>query len=272
MESAADQLIVFVTTYGLRIIGAIVILILGRIAAGVGRKMIRSVLEKSKTDPAVTSFIASLFYFLILTFAVLAALAKFGIQTASFVAILGAAGFAIGFALQGSLSNFAAGVLILVLRPFKAGDFIIAAGESGTVKEISLFTTVLATPDNVKIMIPNGTLYGDIIKNVSAYDTRRVDLVVGIGYGDDIQKAYDVLTALLGQDERILSDPAPKVAVSELADCSVNFVVRPWVNKEDYWPVKFDLTRKIKEAFDENGIEIPFPQQVVHMISEGAAT
>lgn len=270
MESADNQLVFYVTTYGLKIVGAVVILILGRIAAGVGRRIVRKMLEKSKADISIISFFGSLTYFLILTFTILAALAKFGIQTASFVAVLGAAGFAIGFALQGSLGNFAAGVLILVLRPFKAGDFIMGAGEAGVVKEIQLFTTVLATPDNVKIMIPNGKLFGDTIKNVSAYDTRRIDLVIGIGYSSDIQKAYDVLMDLLKDDSRILPDPAPQVAVSELADSSVNFVVRPWVKGGDYWSVRFDLTRNIKEAFDKNGIEIPFPQQVVHMISEGS--
>jgi len=268
MENAANQLIVFVTMYGLKIIGAILILIIGRIAAGIGRKIVTKTLEKSKTDPAVISFVGSLTYFLILTFAVLAALAKFGIQTASFVAVLGAAGFAIGFALQGSLANFAAGVLILVLRPFKIGDYIDSAGVAGTVKDIQLFTTVLATPDNIKILVPNGKIFGDVIKNVSAYDTRRVDLVIGIGYTSDIQKAYDIMMNLIKEDSRILSDPATQIAVSELADSSVNFVLRPWVKKEDYWNVKFDLTRKIKETFDENGIEIPFPQQVVHMISQ----
>ncbi len=268
MESAANQLVVFVTTYGVKVIGAVLILVLGRIAAGVGRRIVRKMLEKSKAEPSIISFFASLTYFLILTFAVLAALAKFGIQTASFVAILGAAGFAIGFALQGSLANFAAGVLILVLRPFKTGDFIIGAGESGIVKEIQLFTTVLATPDNVKIMVPNGKLFGDTIKNVSAYDTRRIDLVIGIGYSSDMQKAYDVIMELIKGDSRILPDPAPQVAVSELADSSVNFVVRPWVKREDYWSVRFDLVRNIKEAFDKNGIEIPFPQRMVHMISE----
>jgi small conductance mechanosensitive channel len=268
MENAANQLMVFVTMYGLKIIGAILILIIGRIAAGIGRKIVTKTLEKSKTDPAVISFVGSLTYFLILTFAVLAALAKFGIQTASFVAVLGAAGFAIGFALQGSLANFAAGVLILVLRPFKIGDYIDSAGVAGTVKDIQLFTTVLATPDNIKIMVPNGKIFGDVIKNISAYDTRRVDLVIGIGYTSDIQKAYDIMMNLVKEDSRILSDPATQIAVSELADSSVNFVLRPWVNKEDYWNVKFDLTRKIKETFDENGIEIPFPQQAIHMISQ----
>jgi small conductance mechanosensitive channel len=270
MDNVTGQLTLFVTTYGIKIIGAIIILILGRIAAGIGRKFVKKVLEKSKTDPAVVSFVGSMIYFLILIFAVLAALAKFGIQTASFVAILGAAGFAIGFALQGSLANFAAGVLILVLRPFKVGNFIDGAGVAGTVKEIQLFTTILATPDNIKIMVPNGKLFGDTIKNFSGFDTRRVDLVIGIGYSSDIQKAYDVLMNLIKEDTRILSAPPTNIAVSELADSSVNFVVRPWVKRQDYWGVKFDLTRKIKEAFDENGIEIPFPQQVVHMRSKAA--
>jgi len=261
-----NQLMVLVTTYGLKIVGAIVILIVGRIAAGVGRKIVRRIMEKAKTEPSVISFVGSLTYILILTFAVLAALAKFGIQTASFVAVLGAAGFAVGFALQGSLANFAAGVLILVLRPYRVGDFIDAAGVAGNVKDIQLFTTILATPDNIKIMVPNGKIFGDVIKNVSGYDTRRVDLVIGIGYSSDIQKAHEVLTKIIKDESRILSDPAPQIAVSELADSSVNFVVRPWVKAGDYWNVRFDLTRNIKETFDESGIEIPFPQRVVHMM------
>ncbi len=264
MQPALDQLTIFITTYGLQIIGAIIILILGRIAAGIGRSICRRVLEKTKTDTAIISFVGSLAYVIILVFAVLAALAKFGIQTTSFVAVLGAAGFAIGFALQGSLANFAAGVLILVLRPFRVGDYIEGAGVAGTVKDIELFTTIISTVDNVKIIVPNGKLFGDVIKNVSGYDTRRVDLVIGIGYGSSIQKAYEVVKKILDDDERVLSDPAPQIAVSELADSSVNLVVRPWVKSGDYWDTKFDLTRKIKEAFDENGIEIPFPQVVMH--------
>jgi len=271
METYNEQLMIFVTTYGIKIIGAIIILILGRIVAGIGRKLVSRMLEKSQTDPSIIAFVGSLTYFLILIFAILAALAKFGIQTASFVAIIGAAGFAVGFALQGSLANFAAGVLILVLRPYKVGDWIDSAGVAGSVREIQLFTTILASGDNIKIMVPNGKIFGDVIKNVSGYDTRRVDLVMGIGYSSDIQTAYDVMMNQIKGDDRILSDPAPQIAVAELADSSVNFVVRPWVKKEDYWSVKFDLTRKIKEAFDENGIEIPFPQQVVHMLPESAA-
>lgn len=207
----------------------------------------------------------ALFQILILLLIILAALATFGIQTTSFVAVLGAAGFAIGFALQGSLSNFAAGVLILVFRPYKVGDYIEAAGVAGAVKEIRLFNTVLATLDNIKIIVPNSKIYGDVIKNIWAYDTRRVDLVFGISYDSPIQKAIEIIMNLIKEDDRILSDPEPMVAVSELADSSVNFVVRPWVKSEDYWPVFFDLTRKVKESFDENGIEIPFPQRVVHM-------
>jgi len=271
MENVGNQLMMFVTTYGIKIIGAIVILILGRIAAGIGRNLSHRALNKAKADPSIVSFVGGLIYFAVLTFAVLAALAKFGIQTASFVAVLGAAGFAVGFALQGSLSNFAAGVLILVLRPFRVGDYIMGAGEAGTVKEIQLFTTVLSTPDNIKIMIPNSKLFGDVIKNVSAFDTRRIDLVIGIGYSSDIQKTFDILTNLVKTDTRVLPDPPPQIALSELADSSVNFVVRPWVKKEDYWAVRFDLTRQIKEAFDENGIEIPFPQRTVHMVSESGA-
>ena len=267
MENVTNQLVAFVTTYGLQIIGAIIILIVGRIVAGIGRRIVVKILEKAKTDSAIISFVGSMVFFLVLTFAILAALAKFGIQTASFVAILGAAGFAIGFALQGSLANFAAGVLILVLRPFRVGDLIEGAGQFGTVKDIQLFTTILATPDNIKVMVPNGKLFGDIIRNISGYDTRRVDLVIGIGYTSDIQKAHDVMMNVIKEDSRVLTDPATQIAVSELGDSSVNFVVRPWVKKEDYWGVKFDLTRKIKEAFDENGIEIPFPQRVIHTVS-----
>ena len=265
MANVSDQLLIFITTYGIQIIGAILILVLGRIAAGIGRKIVKRLLEKAKTEPAIVSFVGSLTYILILIFAVLATLAKFGIQTASFVAIIGAAGLAIGFALQGSLSNFAAGILILVLRPFRVDDYIMGAGVAGTVKRIQLFITELATPDNIKLMVPNSKLFGDVIKNVTAYDTRRVDLVIGIGYSSDIQKAYDVMMDIITKDSRILSDPPPQIAVSELADSSVNFVVRPWVKKEDYWPVKFDLTRNIKEAFDKNNIEIPFQQQDVHL-------
>jgi len=265
--SIVDRLIGFATAYGLKVIGAILILVIGRILAGVARRMVKKVLNRYNVDSTVVKFAGSLVYALVLVFTVVAALSKFGVETASFIAVLGAAGFAVGFALQGSLANFAAGVLILIFRPYKVGDYIDAAGVAGTVKEIKLFTTYLATPDNVKIMVPNGMVYGNIIRNYSAHDLRRVDLMVGISYGASIQKAMEVLTDLITDDQRILPDPAPQIAVSEMADSSINLVVRPWVKKDDYWPVKFDLTRKIKESFDAHQIEIPFPQRVVHMAS-----
>jgi small conductance mechanosensitive channel len=265
MDTFSGTLVVFVTTYGLKVIGAIIILVVGLVVARLARRFVTKVMKKAEREQALISFAGSFTYILILTFAVLAALAKFGIQTASFVAVLGAAGFAVGFALQGSLANFAAGILILVFRPYKVGDYIDAAGVAGTVQDIQVFNTVLATPDNVKIIVPNGKIYGDVIKNISAFDTRRVDFVFGIGYGSSIQQAHEIITAILNEESRILPEPAPQIAVSELADSSVNLVVRPWVKKEDYWGVKCDVTRRVKEAFDENGIEIPFPQTTVHM-------
>lgn len=270
MENVMENLMTFATNYGLKIIGAIIILIAGRIVAGIVRNVFTKLLRKTKTDEAIIAFVRRLVYILIMIFAVIAALAKFGVETTSFVAVMGAAGFAIGFALQGSLSNFAAGVMVLVFKPFRVGDYVDAAGTAGTVKEIRLFNTILATPDNIKVIVPNGKIYGDVIKNITAYETRRVDFVIGIGYTSSIQKAHDIVLDILKKDERVLDDPAPQIAVSELADSSVNFVVRPWVKKEHYWDVKFDVTRKIKEAFDEAGIEIPFPQRTVHMASESA--
>ena len=194
----------------------------------------------------------------------MSALGNFGVETASLVAVLGAAGFAVGFALQGSLSNFAAGVMLLVFRPFRIGDFVDAAGVSGVVRELRLFTTVLTTPDNIRVIVPNGKIFGDTIKNFTAEDLRRVDMVVGIGYGSPIDKAKRLMAELLAADPRVLKDPAPQIAVAELADSSVNLVVRPWCKKEDYWDLKFDFTHKVKESFDAQGIEIPFPQHVVH--------
>lgn len=270
MEQKLQELTTLGVRYGLQVVGAILILIGGWIAAGIVRRIVRRVMTKANVDVSLTGFVAKLAHILILVFTVVAALGKFGVETASFVAVLGAAGFAVGFALQGSLSNFASGIMILVFRPFTVGDFVDAAGVAGSVKEIRLFNTVLATPDNVKILVPNGKMYGDIIKNFSAFDTRRVDLLVGIGYASSIGKATEVLTGLIAADSRILRDPEHMIAVSELADSSVNLVVRVWVKKEDYWGVKFDLTHKIKESFDANDVEIPFPQRVVHMIGQTA--
>jgi len=259
-----QKLIDVAVDYGISILGAVAVLIVGRILAGFARKMVRKALSRTDVDQAIVSFLGSLAYYAVIIFAVIAALKKFGIETASLVAVLGAAGFAVGFALQGSLSNFAAGIMLLVFRPYKIGDVIDAAGVIGKVSEMKLFTTVVYTPDNIKIIIPNSKLFGDTIKNITAEDTRRVDMVVGIGYDSDIPKAMKIMQDLLDADPRVLKDPAPQIAVSELADCSVNFVVRPWAATGDYWGVKFDFNEAVKKAFDAEGIEIPFPQMVVH--------
>ena len=250
---------------GLKIVGAVAIFFLGRIVAAALRKSIKKVMTNRSVDPSLTGFVASLAYFAVIAFTVVAVVGQFGVQTASFVAIFGAAGFAVGMALQGTLANFASGVMLLLFRPFKTGDFIDAAGIMGSVKDIQIFSTTLATPDNVLITVPNGKLYGDIIKNFNGYDTRRVDMTMGIGYDSDINKAMEIIRGLLKNDSRIMSDPEPLVAVAELADSSVNMVVRPWVKGSDYWAVFFDFHKNCKEAFDASGIEIPFPQTVVHM-------
>ncbi len=266
-----DATLPLVTTYGLRILGAVLILLAGRIGAGLVSRLVRTALVRAKSDPALVGFVNSLVYYGVLTFAVVAALSSFGIQTASFVAVLGAAGLAVGLALQGSLSNFAAGVLILVFRPFRIGDLVEVSGHKGTVQEIGIFTTTLHSLDNQKIIVPNADIMGTTIVNVNANPVRRVDLTAGIAYHDDIGRAKEVLEGLLANHPKVLDDPAPTVEVAELGDSSVNFVVRPWVKTEDYWDVYFQLTRSIKEAFDRAGISIPFPQRDVHLYrAEGA--
>ena len=264
-EVNTQQIMDLVTVWGLKVIGAIAILLIGWIVARSVRKTVRRVMGVRDIDPSLIGFVSSLVYAAVMAFVVIAALAKFGIQTASFVAILGAVAFAVGLALQGTLANFASGVMILLFRPFRTGDFIDAAGVMGSVKDISIFSTTLATPDNVKIIVPNGKLYGDTIKNYSGNETRRVDMVMGIGYASDIDKAMEIIHDLLGKDDRVLAEPEPLVAVGELADSSVNINVRPWTKASDYWAFRFDFLKACKQSFDEAGIEIPFPQRTVHM-------
>ncbi len=264
MENVTQNLIDFVTSYGIKVVAAIIILIVGRIVAGWARKLVVKMMSKNDVDPSIQGFVRGLVYYLIIIFTWIAVLGKFGVETASLVAVLGMAGFAVGFALQGSLSNFAAGVMLLVFRPFKVGDYVDIAGTAGSVTDLQLFVTILNTPDNIRIIVPNGQVFGSVIKNFSAEDLRRVDMVFGIGYGEDIDKAIQTMKGILDSDARILKDPALQIAVAELADSSVNFVVRPWVKKEDYWGVKFDMTEQIKKAFDQQNIEIPFPQMVMH--------
>jgi small conductance mechanosensitive channel len=254
-----------ITIYGLKIIAALFIFVLGRWVAILVRNIIRKVLRKSAVDQTVRRFIANLTYAVLLAFVVLAALNQLGIQTTSFIAILGAAGLAIGLALQGSLANFAAGFLMIIFKPFKVGDYIEGAGTTGVVEEIQIFTTTLKTPDNKTIIVPNAKMTGDNIVNWTTEGTRRVDMTFGIGYEDDIDKAKTIINDVLAQDSRILKDPPPLVALSELADSSMNFVARPWVKVADYWGVYFDTLEKIKKAFDANNISIPFPQRDVHL-------
>ncbi len=253
------------TVYGMKVVAAIVILIVGRwVARGISN-LIKRAMRKSKTDETLVSFVGNLSYIALLAFVVIAALNQLGIQTASFIAVVGAAGLAIGLALQGSLANFAAGVLMIIFKPFKADDFIEGAGVAGTVEKIQIFTTQLKTPDNKTIIVPNSKLLGDNITNFTMKGTRRVDFVFGIGYDDDIDKARQVIKGIIDSDERVLKDPAPMVVVSELADSSVNFTARAWTKAGDYWSFYCDTTEKVKKQFDAEGISIPFPQRDVHV-------
>jgi len=267
-QGLLDTVMEWVTLYGLKVLGAIAILIIGRIVAKVLRNFVSKAMEKGKADAALISFVSSLAYVGLMVFVIIAALGQLGIKTASFVAIIGAAGLAIGLALQGSLANFAAGVLMLIFKPFKAGDVIEGAGVLGVVEEIEIFTTQLKTPDNRTIIIPNGSLMGGNLVNYTVKGTRRVDLVAGIGYGDDIAKAKQVLEGILKKDKRVLPEPEPTIGVLELGDSSVNFAVRPWVKTADYWDVYFSVTEQIKLRFDEEGLSIPFPQRDVHIYNE----
>jgi len=265
MEDTIAKIYDLITLYGVKVIAALAIFIIGRWVAKGFRKIAERLMEKRNVDPTITGFVGNLTYVMLLVFVIIAALGQLGIQTTSFIAILGAAGLAIGLALQGSLANFAAGFLMLIFRPFKVGDYVEAAGVAGTVEVIQIFTTTLKTPDNKTVIVPNSNVTGDNIVNWTVKGTRRVDMVFGIGYDDDIDKAKQILNDVLSKDERILKDPAMLIAVSELADSSVNFVVRPWVNIADYWGVYFDAMENVKKAFDEAGISIPYPQQDVHM-------
>ena len=248
---------------------ALAILIIGRFIARHVSARVGSAVEKSNDDVTLGKFFASLTYVALMAFIIIAAMGQLGIETASLVAILAAAGLAIGLALQGSLANFASGVMLIIFRPLKVGDFVEAGGATGTVREIGIFTSILSSPDNKKIYVPNANLTGANIINYSAFGTRRIDLVAGVSYGDSLDLVKATLEQILAEDDRILTDPAPTIAVLELADSSVNFAVRPWVKEEDYWDVRFDTQEKIKQRFDEKGISIPFPQQDVHLIKAG---
>lgn len=265
MENLFQKIWEVLAIYGLRIIAALVILILGRWLAKFIKRVIKKVMLRKGVELTLITFTADLAYFALLVFVVIAALGQLGIQTTSFIAVIGAAGLAIGLALQGSLANFASGFLMILFRPFKVGDYIEGAGVGGTVENIKIFSTQLLTPDNKTIIVPNSKLTADNIINYSTKGTRRVDLVFGISYQDDIDTAKKIMSDVISADERILKDPPSKIVLLELADSSVNFAVRPWVKSEDYWNVRCDLTETIKKQFDKNGISIPFPQRDVHV-------
>ncbi len=251
--------------FGMKALMALVIFFIGRMIARIVTKGLRKTMQSRKVDKILESFACNLVYWVLMIFVIIATINHIGVQTTSLIAIMGAAGLAIGLALQGSLANFAAGVLIVMFRPYRVGDFIEAAGISGTVLEVQILTTVLKTGDNKQIIVPNGQIMGSIITNYSANDTRRIEMTIGISYDDDLDKVRSTLQELVNADDRILKDPECLIAVSELADSSVNFIVRPWVNRADYSSVKFGLTEAIKKRFDQEGISFPFPQQDVHL-------
>lgn len=254
--------------YAIKFIVAIVIFLVGKLIAKIVSKTLTKILTKRGVDAAVISFIASLTYGLVFLVAIIAAISHLGFNTSSLVAIVGAAGLAIGLALQGSLSNFASGVLIISLRPFKSGDFVEVAGISGVVEEILIFSTKLRTGDNKSVIIPNGAITSGTITNYSAKPIRRIDLVIGVSYDANLALTKKVLADVVAQHELVLKDQDVTIGVSELADNSVNLVVRPWVKSADYWPVYFDLLENIKVALDQAGIEIPYPQISLHMNRE----
>ncbi|NRA52884.1 MAG: mechanosensitive ion channel [Gammaproteobacteria bacterium] len=265
-DSNADIFI----NYAIALALAVLIYLVGsKIAKGIS-KIIGKLMERRKLDPIIVSFVSSLSYGLLMAFVIIAALSQLGVQTASFIAVIGAAGLAVGLALQGSLSNFASGILIIAFRPFKAGDFIEAGGVAGVVESIKLFSTIIRSPDNKEIIIPNSGVVGSAIVNYSSKPTRRIDLVVGVSYDADVRHAKRVLEEIVNNTDLVLDNPEPLVAVHELADSSVNFVVRPWVKTNDYWPVYFELMENIKIRLDEENIGIPYPQMDLHIMKDQA--
>ncbi|GAA0580998.1 small-conductance mechanosensitive channel MscS [Halomonas salifodinae] len=257
-------------SFGVNLVAAIAIFLIGRWAAKLLYKLATKAMERAKVEPLLVKFLGNILYALLLVFVVLAAISRVGIQTASLIAVLGAAGLAVGLALQGSLANFAAGVMVIIFRPYKIGDYVEAGGVAGVVDSVQIFTTELKTADNRRIIVPNGQMMNGAITNYSSHDTRRVDLVASVGYEADTDTVRRVLEEVLSADERILPTPAPNIRMSAMADSSIDWIVRPWVKAADYWDVYWDLTEQIKRRFDAEGISIPFPQRDVHLYHHGA--
>ena len=265
LDALTTLLVTNVAAWAPKIVGSIVILAVGWIFAKWARKFTVKALGRTHVDPILVPFVAGLVHLGLVAMVAVAAVTTLGVSTTSFVAVLGAAGLAVALAFQGTFSNFAAGVMLLTFRPFKVGDFVEVGGNAGSVKEVGIFSCMLSTPDNVQIRVPNSSIFGATIKNYSAHDTRRIDLVMGVGYDDDLGVAVRTCMDVITADPRVLSEPAPVVAVSELGDSSVNLVVRPWVNASDYWATRWDLTRALKENLESAGCSIPFPQRDVHL-------
>lgn len=265
MDFNSEELMALAQDYGIRLIQAIVVVVIGMWIAKAITKAVKKTMQKREVDPSLQPFLGGLIGTLLKVMVYITAISMLGVEMTSFVAILGAAGFAIGMALSGTLSNFAGGVMILIFKPFRVGDFIDAQGHMGTVNEIQIFNTILKTSDNKTIIIPNGGLSTGSMTNFSTEKLRRVDMTFGIGYGDSISKAKEVMMELIETDNRILKDPAPFVRVSELGDSSVNFAVRLWCSRADYWDVYFDMNEKVYETFAERGLNIPYPQMDVHV-------
>ena len=265
LDALVEQAPEFLMTYGLKALAAIVIFVIGKYFSGVAKRITTKLLTSRKVDATVVSFVANLAWMLVFVFTIVATLGQVGVQTASLVAVIGAAGLAVGLALQGSLSNFASGVLMVLFRPCRVGDFIEAAGVAGVVDEITIFSTRLRTGDNKVIIAPNSAIMNGTITNYSALEKRRIDLIIGVSYTADIVKTKKVLADILDNNPLVLKDPTYTIGLAELADSSINFVVRPWVKTSDYWPVRFELLEQIKNALDAAEIEIPFPQMDLHV-------
>jgi len=271
ISNIQETIMPLIVEYGLDLVGAILILFVGWIVANWIQKRIRKAGQKSeKLDETLTTIFAKTAKVVVMVVVIIAVLQQFGVQTASLLAVVGAAGLAIGLAWQGTLSDIAAGIMILIMRPFKIGDAVEVAGTSGVVDEIGLVLTKLHTFDNIAMYMPNSDIWGTKILNYAKNDNRRVDMVFGFGYDDDMDKAMQIAREILESDERVLDDPEPQIAVSELGDSSVNIIVRPWTAKENYWNLKFDITKRIKERYDEEGLSIPYPQRDVHLFQQNS--
>ncbi len=265
LEGLLEQAPDLIMTYGLKILFAIIIFFVGKYFSGLAQTLVRKLLSSRKVDPTVVSFVSNMAWAVVFVFTVIATLGQIGVETASLVAVLGAAGLAVGLALQGSLSNFASGVLMVLFRPCRVGDFIEAAGISGTVDEITIFSTKLRTPDNKVIVAPNSAIMDGTITNYSTSPNRRIDLIIGVSYSADIALTKKVLSDVLSNNAYVLKDPAYTIGLAELANSSINFVVRPWVKNADYWDARFEILEQIKNALDAANIEIPFPQMDLHV-------